>query len=300
MNSVPILTIFTPTYNRAYCLHLGYEALKKQSVKNFKWLIVDDGSTDETKALVNSWIGKEKTFEIEYVYKENGGLHTAYNKAIELMDTELCVCIDSDDYMSDFAVELILDKWSKDGTDDYAGIIGLDYRLDGTSTGGLLPNVKALFLLDLSIKYNYRGDTKVVYQTKLLKKVAPQPTFNNEKNFNPIYLMFLVDKQFPLLVLNENLCFVDYQENGMSNALHFQYVNSPNSFAALRKLYMTMPNAPLKYVFRQNIHYVSSSIFAKKGNFISESPRKILTIFAIPFGLLLYFYLSYSTKKKSK
>ena len=137
----------------------------------------------------------------------------------------------------------------------------------------------------------------MVYRTELLKKVAPQPTFKNEKNFNPIYLMYLVDKQLPLLVLNKNLCFVDYQIDGMSNALYNQFLNSPNSFAAIRKLYMTMPNAPLKYVYKQNVHYVSSAIIAKNYLFINESPKKFLTILAIPFGIILYLYLIYKTKK---
>ena len=292
------LTVFTPTYNRAYCLNLGYEALKRQANKDFKWLIIDDGSTDQTKELVVSWQEIENEFEIEYVYKDNGGLHTGYNKSIELIDTELCVCIDSDDFMSDNAVELILSFWSKYGGDNYAGIIGLDYFTDGQSIGGSLPNVKSLFLLELATKYNYRGDTKVVYRTKLLKKVAPQPTFNNEKNFNPIYLMYLVDRELPLLVLNENLCFVDYQVDGMSNGIYKQYVDSPNSFAALRKLYMTMPSAPYLYIFRQCIHYVSSSLLARNLNLFNACPKKISTFFAIPFGVILCVFLLYKTKKQ--
>lgn len=300
MNKKPLLTVFTPTYNRAYCLHLGYEALQRQTETDFKWLIIDDGSTDTTKVLVDKWKQTEKNFQIDYIYKENGGLHTGYNEAIAAIDTELCVCIDSDDYMPNDGVALILNKWNSEGTSNYAGIIGLDYRLDGTSTGGDLPKVKSLFLLELVVKYNYRGDAKVVYRTELLKKVAPQPTIKNEKNFNPIYLMYLVDKQLPLLVLNKNLCFVDYQLDGMSNALYSQFANSPNSFAALRKLYMTMPNAPLNYVFKQNIHYVSSAIFAKNLNFIAESPKKILTILAIPFGILLNFYLRYKINKSKR
>lgn len=293
-----MLTVFTATYNRAYCLVKSYDALKRQTSKNFKWLIIDDGSTDNTKELVESWIGIKNDFEIEYLYKGNGGLHTGYNVAIEHMNTELCVCIDSDDYMPDTGVALITDFWNKNRNCNYAGIIGLDYLLDGTSIGGNLPNVKSIFLLELVEKYKYKGDAKVVYRTELLKKVAPQPTFSNEKNFNPIYLMYLVDKEYPLLVLNENLCFVDYQINGMSDLIFKQYANSPNSFAALRKLYMTMPKASLTYVFKQNIHYVASSIFARNIRFVGQSPKKALTVLAIPFGIVLYFYILHINSKR--
>lgn len=100
-----MLTVFTPTFNRAECLKKGYEALCRQTCKEFVWLVVDDGSTDQTRLLVEQWSRQEKGFEVRYIYKENGGLHTGYNVAIANIDTELSVCIDSDDYMPDDAVE---------------------------------------------------------------------------------------------------------------------------------------------------------------------------------------------------
>ena len=87
-------------------------------------------------------------FEIQYVYKENGGLHTGYNKAIELIETELCVCIDSDDYMPDDAVELILDYWTKNKSDDIAGFIGRDSFIDGTLIGGKFPVVDKVHIVE--------------------------------------------------------------------------------------------------------------------------------------------------------
>ena len=114
------LTIFTPTYNRAHTLHLGYEALKKQTCKDFVWLIVDDGSTDNTRELVQGWMNHEKGFKIRYVYQENQGMHGAHNTAYRLIDTELNTCIDSDDYMPDDAVEKIVTFWEKNKSDDLA------------------------------------------------------------------------------------------------------------------------------------------------------------------------------------
>ena len=92
-----LVTFFTPTYNRAHILSRCYESLCHQSSFDFKWLIVDDGSVDNTRELVNKWIECEERFEIKYIYKENGGLHTAFNVAVEEVDTELFVCFESDD-----------------------------------------------------------------------------------------------------------------------------------------------------------------------------------------------------------
>lgn len=287
----PKLTVFTPTYNRKNTLILGYEALLRQTCKDFIWLIIDDGSSDGTKAQVEEWQQRRNGFEIQYVFKENGGLHTGYNKAIEIMDTELCVCIDSDDYMPDDAVESILAYWDRYGSEAVAGIIGRDYKFNGEPIGGSFPSCKTLHVIELIDKYGYRGDTKMVFRTDLLKQVAPQPTFGNEKNFNPIYMILQVDRLKPFLLYDKNLCFVEYSETGMSRNIFRQYHNSPNSFAALRKLNMSLPNTTFRFRFRQHIHYVSSSIFARNHKFIRQSPAPLMTLCAIPFGFLLTCYI---------
>ena len=117
------LTVFTPTYNRAYVLKQCYDSLCRQTCKDFVWLIVDDGSSDNTKEIVEKWMANDNGFEIRYVYKQNGGMHTGHNKAYELIDTELNVCIDSDDFMPDDAVELIVNFWEENRDSSYSGIL---------------------------------------------------------------------------------------------------------------------------------------------------------------------------------
>ena len=134
----PTLTVFTPTYNRAYILGRCYESLKRQTCKDFVWLIIDDGSTDNTRELVDRWIQENKV-PIKYHYQENQGMHGAHNTAYELIDTELNVCIDSDDYMADDAVEKIISFWRRHGNEKTAGIIALDSYTDGRIIGTLLP-----------------------------------------------------------------------------------------------------------------------------------------------------------------
>lgn len=108
-----MITICTPTYNRAYLLQRPFESLRAQTCKDFKWLIIDDGSTDETRSLVESFIKTENEFEIEYHYKENGGRHTALNFSYQYIDTEYVLNLDSDDALLPNAVELINNKIRK-------------------------------------------------------------------------------------------------------------------------------------------------------------------------------------------
>lgn len=135
----PILTIFTPAYNRAHTLPRTYESLCRQSCKDFIWLIVDDGSTDNTAALVQQWQSRDNGFEIQYIYKENGGMHTAHNAAYANIHTELNTCIDSDDMLADGAVEKILNKWAEVKDKGYAGLVGLDADFTGNVIGKGFP-----------------------------------------------------------------------------------------------------------------------------------------------------------------
>lgn len=296
---MPTLTIFTPAYNREKLLERGYEALKRQTCKDFLWMIVDDGSTDQTEEKVTTWINETKEFEIRYIKKENGGLHTGYNTAIEHADTELMVCVDSDDYMPDDAVEKILDFWKKEGSTQYAGIVGLDYNLEGKLIGDYLPKQKTVNLIDLLTgKYNLvNGDRTNVIRTELYKKVAPMKSFKGEKNFNPHYMHLQISKEYDFLVLNENLKYVEYQPEGMTKSMWKQYYNSPNSFAETRKLYLSFENTSFKFRYKHAIHYVSSCILAGKfTEGIREIQQKGLVILAVIPGLLL----SYIVRKKGR
>lgn len=284
------LTVFTPTYNREDLLTRCYESMKRQTNRDFIWMIIDDGSTDGTKELVEQWINEELNINIQYYYKENGGLHTAYNEAISHIETELCVCIDSDDYMPDDAVEKIISFWTKNGSENVAGIVGLDYDLENNIIGDPLPEQKTVNLIDLLVgRYPiHNGDRTNVVRTELYKKYAPMKIFPGEKNFNPHYMHLQISKEFDFLVLNENLRYVEYQPTGMSNSMLKQYYNSPNSFAEIRKLYLSFPDTSFNFKLRHSIHLVSSCILA--GNpwrALKESPCRLITLIAIPFGVML-------------
>ena len=295
------LTVFTPAYNRADTLERCYKSLQRQSNKGFEWLIIDDGSTDNTSEIVKQWQSEKNDFKIRYIYKKNGGLHTAYNKAIENMDTELSVCIDSDDYMPDNAVEIILNFWNENGSEEYAGITGLDFdEKTKENIGGVYPDQKSINLIDVLVgKYpSVYGDKKHVVRTKLYKKYAPMGEYKGEKNFNPHCLHLMISKEMDFLILNENLCFVDYQPDGMTNSMLWQYYNSPNSFADIRLLYLSFPDISLKFKIKNSIHYCSSCLLAHRKGYVKKSPYSGLAIICTPVGFLLSRYIKHKNKNR--
>lgn len=292
------LTIFTPTYNRAHTIGRTYQSLCRQSSKEFEWLVVDDGSTDNTAAMVEEWLVENK-ITIRYVYKENGGLYTGYNVAYSLIESELCVCVDSDDYMPDDAVEKILKCWTERGGEQYAGLIGLDFHLDGTPIGGSFPaELEEVWFMDLYIKKLHLGDVKPVLRTSLMKTVAPMVGFEGEKNFNPVYMMMQVCDRYPILILNENLCFVDYQigADSMSAGIWNQYMNSPRSFQKQRILEMQLKHNSWGNRIRVAIHYVASSLIAHDRSWLRKSPMKWLTLLVSPMGVVLYLIILYKSR----
>lgn len=285
------LTIFTSTYNRAYCLHLCYESLLRQTSNDFVWLIIDDGSTDNTKKIVDGWI-KDKKIDIIYHYQKNQGMHSGHNAAYRLMDTELNVCIDSDDFMTDDAVEKIISFWNENGSKKYAGIIALDITKTGQIIGTNLPNVKDLTLTDTYHKYKVKGDKKLIYRTDVIKKYPEYPIFKGEKYVGLAYKYILIDQDYSLLVMNEPVCVVEYLQDGSTNNMYKAYVNNPKGFAFYRKTRMQYaPSKFKKYV--ECALYVSSSIISKNKNFIKESPCKITTVFAIPVGYMMYVFIKH-------
>lgn len=288
------LTVFTPTYNRAYTLHKCYESLKRQTCKEFKWLIIDDGSKDNTNKLVQNWIN-EREINIEYYYQENQGMHGAHNTAYELIDTELNICIDSDDYMPDDAIEKILNFWENNKKKDIAGIMALDASEDGKIIGTKFPQyLRESYYFDIYNNYGIKGDKKLIYRTDVIKG-NPYPIFEGEKYVGLAYKYAKLDEKYKLLLMNETVCIVEYMKDGSSLNMLKQYKKNPKGFAFIRIEDMKNSKANLNLKFKSAIHYVSSSIFSKNSKFINESPCKFITFLAIPFGIILSIYIKVKT-----
>lgn len=292
------LTIFTPAYNRAHTLGRTYESLLRQNCNDFVWLIIDDGSKDNTRELVESWM-KENRIEIRYIYQENQGMHGAHNTAYRNIDTELNTCIDSDDYMPDNTVEIIVNFWKEHGSEKYAGIIGLDSTENGGIIGTSFPEDMKETTLNGFYAKGGRGDKKLVYRTDIIKQYPEYPIFEGEKYVGLAYKYMLIDQDYQLLTINKPLVIVEYQQDGSSVNMYRQYWNNPNGFAFFRKTEMvTTKSFSRKFIVC--VHYVSSSFIAKNKRFIKESPEKMLTALAIPLGYMLYLYIKYKVKTNAK
>lgn len=281
-----MLTVFTPAYNRAHTLVRTYVSLCRQTCKDFEWLIIDDGSSDNTRELVESWI-EEKVILIRYIYQENQGMHGAHNTAYKNINTELNTCIDSDDYMPDDAVEKICIFWRYNRSEKYAGFIGLDQANTGDVIGDIFPEeLKETTLLGY-YEQGGRGDKKIVYRTDIITKYPEYPIFEGEKYVGLAYKYYLVDVDYLLLTYNQILCVVEYQMDGSSMNMYKQYWKNPKGFAFYRKTRMQLVSS-YKRKFIECVHYVSSSIIARNKDFLKESPCIWTTLLALPCGILLY------------
>ena len=292
-----LLTVFTPTYNRAHTLARTYKSLCLQDCKDFIWMIIDDGSTDDTYKLVKKWKNIDNGFEIQYIYKENGGMHTAHNVAYENIKTELNVCIDSDDCMALGAIGKIKNEWERIREKGFAGIMGLDADLN---TGKIIGHGFPDNMTETTVGGYYAaggsGDKKLIYRTDLMKKYPPYPVFEGEKYVALAYKYLLCDQEYKLSVLNEILCDVEYQPDGSTNTMWRQYIKNPKGFAFWRKTCMQYPISK-KRLWIDCIHYVSESILSGDYHFINNSPKKIMTLMISPIGFFFFFYTKYRAKK---
>lgn len=295
-DNYPLLTVFTPAFNRAHTISRTYESLCSQSSKNFIWLIIDDGSTDNTAKLVEEWKKQNNGFEIRYIYKENGGMHTAHNTAYENIDTELNICIDSDDMIAEKAVEIITNTWERIRNKKYAGLIGLDASINGNILGPKFPHTGyETTLFDFEKKYG-NEDKKLVYRTDVMRQYPPYPEFEGEKLVPLSYKYLLCDQDYVLYALNEVLCYVEYQIDGSTNNMWKQRVNNAKGFAFYKNVRMRYP-VSISMLIKDTIHYIASSIIGKNHSYLKESSQKLLTILLLPFGFVFSVLIKYKAKK---
>lgn len=299
MSTEHTLTVFTPTYNRAYCLERAYKSLCRQTVKDFEWLVIDDGSEDNTKELIDKWIS-EGIIPIRYIYQDNQGMHGAHNTALRNIDSELNLCLDSDDMLTDDCVDFVLKFWDehKDEQDRVAGFIALDAYFDGAIIGTRLPdNMEIAHENWLREVWGMWGDKKYVFRTEIAKQAPEYPVFPDEKYGSMGYKMEFIDHLKPWLLANKVIYLVEYQDDGSSRNMYSQYRRALKGWDVARRSSMVHA-ITFKWRMRACIHYVSNSIFLHKWNFIQDSPKKLLTLFSIPLGIAINILIRLKTYRK--
>ena len=233
-NSVihPFITILTPAYNRASLLPRLFDSLLRQTNKDFEWIVVDDGSTDDTREVVAHL--KEKcggAFPMGYVYKANGGKHMAINIGAERARGELLFIADSDDLLTDDALETVANSWH-DISDDksFAGIAGLDIAMDTREViGSGLPQEHIdCNAIDIRYRHHVTGDMKEVFRTEVLREF-PFPEFAGERFCPEQLVWFRMARRYRLRYINKPIYIADYQPDGITAGITRARMRNPSA-----------------------------------------------------------------------
>ena len=224
-----MITVFTPTYNRAYIIGNLYTSLCKQTCEDFEWLVVDDGSTDRTEALIQTYITEGK-ITVRYFKQKNQGKHVAINKGVCEAKGELFFIVDSDDYLSTDAIEKVLFYYRQVEHDYlFAGISGIRTTFTGKRIGGKIKNgILDCSSLDLRLRYHVEGDMAEVYRTSILKKY-PFPVFEGE-SFCPEALIWnRISLNYKLRFVDEEIYFCEYRPDGLTAKIIRLRMESPRA-----------------------------------------------------------------------
>lgn len=284
-----LLTIFTPTYNRADTIIRLYNSLTQQNCKDFEWLIVDDGSTDETSSIVKSFV-ENPPFPIRYIYKENGGKHSAYNIGLREAKGEYFYNIDSDDWITPDIVEFI-SQVAKQTTlrNDCAGIIALKDYENGNIIGREFKNDKIFTTLRALELSGQRGERSLIFRTSIAR-LFEFPTISNER-FMPEGVVYDRFKDYTFFVINRSLTTCEYQQNGLSSNPKRLMVHNPGGYKLYYRNRIDMASSireRIGYILRYNYFrsiYPGKEVSRYRGKyrFIVELMRPLNSIVSISY-----------------
>ena len=290
------LTILTPTYNRAYTLSKLYESLLAQTNKNFIWMVIDDGSTDNTKELIQKYIREDKV-NIRYIFQENGGKHRAINTGIKEIMTDATFIVDSDDVLTEDAVETIFFHWH---TVENENLVNISFLRGYTTSEAIGKKFSKDYeinnLIDIRYNQNITGDKAEVVNTKILKEML-LPTIENEKFMSEGILWKGIAKRGNSLFINKIIYITEYLEDGYTSSGRMLLINNPLGAMLNAKMAMT-DEFTLKIRLRNALLYIAYGYVASKGikEIVQESNQKILVQSLLPFGWMLYKYWKFKYK----
>lgn len=281
------ITIFTPTYNRAYNLKNVYDSICNQTYKNFEWVVVDDGSVDNTKQVIESFKQEEK-IHINYHYQENRGKHFAINKGVALAEGELFLILDSDDELPDFALQLIADKYKGfEGKENIGGVAGRRMFKEGDIVGSNNFTELVSNSLDIRYKHHVSGDLVEIFKTDVLKEF-PFPEIENEKFCPEALLWNRIAQKYKLLFFNKGIYITQYLPDGLTSKIVKIRMTSPIA-SMLTYSELESYSVPVFQKIRANINFWRFSFnsnysFSKKLKMV----YKLFSLIGMPLGFVMY------------
>ena len=282
-----MITIVTPAYNRAKSIPALYQSLLRQSSKDFDWLVIDDGSEDNTHEVVDGFIA-EGQIPLRYIYKENGGKHSALNVAFKTVDSELLFIVDSDDVLTDDAVETILKDWDAVRDKNLCGISYLRGYDENKVIGDQHPQDHAIDNF-INLRYNrgISGDKAEVWRTESLREFQ-FPEYPGERFISESVAWIHLAKKQDMLMVNKIIYITEYLEGGLSmtgRRLRFQCPN----LMAYGSLITMSKDFSTKIRIKETLLYIVYSKFGGKSfKEMMRCPYKGLVAFCYLPGLALY------------
>lgn len=260
-----LITVFTPTYNRGHLLPELFRSLCHQEFTDFEWVVVDDGSKDDTEAVMRKIMDGEHGFPIRYFKTPNGGKHRAVNFGAKEAKGGLFFIADSDDTLTDDSLQRVAEAFEPlRDKEEMGGVCGLDCQKDGSIIGSGLPQeVIDCNALDIRFQYHVTGDLKEVFRTSVLREI-PFPEIEGER-FSPEALTWnRIAVKYKLRYFNRPIYIAEYQQDGLSSRIVRIRMESPVA-SMLCYQEMTTYDIPLKEKIKAAINYWRFRLCAKGG-----------------------------------
>lgn len=263
-----------------------FSSLTSQTTRDFEWLIVDDGSTDNTKDIVSMFI-TSADFSISYYYKSNGGKHTAYNLALEKAVGEYFMCLDSDDFLVYNAVEIILTS----ALSGYisAGIIALKSDCNGNVLSSSFPKNKThVRMFDLSEEYQCKGEFTLVFRSDIAR-MFPFPSFESEHFISECVVYDQIDFLYEMTLVPFVITICEYQPAGYTSSLKRLIRDNPCGFCLYYRQRIDLQTKLLKRIYVSAKYHAFLIISGRKVTEYNGSHRTIIWL-SFPIGLLFFCY----------
>jgi glycosyltransferase involved in cell wall biosynthesis len=284
-----LLTIFTPTYNRAHLLQRVYDSLLLQTNQNFEWVIVDDGSADNTPELVQQFVDERK-IKIVFDKQTNSGKHIAINHGLQLASGELFLILDSDDELTKDAVEKVTIQWNKllkePDFEMFGGLVANKSYTNGKGIGNEL-NYETLdtTIIDYRFHRKITGDKLEIFKTPLIKQY-PFPV-NGEKFCPEALIWNRIGSKYKFRFFNDSIYLAEYLPDGLTDRIVTIRKKSPNN-AATYYAELSGYHIPFAEKIKAGINYWRFCIYDKStslpGKFSKINP--LLALVTMPFGML--------------